>query len=473
MRNSGQRGFSLACACLTLLLVSTPVFPVSGSLGANGAQLGAYTVPMLVAMLAACLALGLGAGVRCRKTADRVSVVAYALSCVAFYIGGTGMPGAILGCVGVLAGLSAVGVFYLACVALARIGLEGNLHLVGVSLFLANLLAQAGQFAPPVILAGFRMVALLVGLALLVAVSCQGQKDAMLVPGTDRSVAFSSRLSATAAALRGMLPLLAIPLLGVFLYALLFRSGLGAGEGRPQFLGIDAELLGYLASAACLAAVGAVPHLRPLYGAVYKVAVPVCIIAILIVQSFPEGSPARAGEGFLFGFLTSFIVQFALCVALALIKGEESMPQLAALSFLAVYAVGRLCCFLLSGFESSLEGEHDMYQVIMTVVLSLMLLCVLLQYRASEGKPDREEHASLAGLFEQVCCRLSQECGLSPREADVFAMLARGYAPAYIAETLIVSDSTVRSHVKSIYRKLGVNSREELILRVDQEAGRG
>ena len=34
---------------------------------------------------------------------------------------------------------------------------------------------------------------------------------------------------------------------------------------------------------------------------------------------------------------------------------------------------------------------------------------------------------------------------------------------------LVISESTVRTHVKSIYKKLGVNSREELVSKVSEE----
>ena len=50
---------------------------------------------------------------------------------------------------------------------------------------------------------------------------------------------------------------------------------------------------------------------------------------------------------------------------------------------------------------------------------------------------------------------------LSPRERDVLAALAQGKANSDIAEMLVVSENTVRFHLKNIYQKLYVNNRTE------------
>ena len=47
---------------------------------------------------------------------------------------------------------------------------------------------------------------------------------------------------------------------------------------------------------------------------------------------------------------------------------------------------------------------------------------------------------------------------LTPREAAVLGQLARGCSYSEIAVELGVSPHTVASHVKNLYRKLGVHS---------------
>ena len=56
-----------------------------------------------------------------------------------------------------------------------------------------------------------------------------------------------------------------------------------------------------------------------------------------------------------------------------------------------------------------------------------------------------------------------QEYDLSEREAEVLSYLAHGRSQPYIQEALYLSKSTVSTHVKHIYRKLDVHSKQELL----------
>ncbi len=64
-----------------------------------------------------------------------------------------------------------------------------------------------------------------------------------------------------------------------------------------------------------------------------------------------------------------------------------------------------------------------------------------------------------ARSFDQ---RALDASALTAREADVLAELQRQRSNAQIASDLHISVETVRTHARSIYRKLGVSSRREL-----------
>ena len=63
---------------------------------------------------------------------------------------------------------------------------------------------------------------------------------------------------------------------------------------------------------------------------------------------------------------------------------------------------------------------------------------------------------------------LARSAGLTPRETEVFTLLAQGRSIPYIRDELIISRETAATHAKHIYAKLGVHSRQELIDLVQQ-----
>jgi DNA-binding NarL/FixJ family response regulator len=64
---------------------------------------------------------------------------------------------------------------------------------------------------------------------------------------------------------------------------------------------------------------------------------------------------------------------------------------------------------------------------------------------------------------------ISEVPELSPREAEVLALVAKGYINKEIAEKLALSLETVRSYLKSTYDKLHVRSRTEAAMKYFQK----
>lgn len=55
--------------------------------------------------------------------------------------------------------------------------------------------------------------------------------------------------------------------------------------------------------------------------------------------------------------------------------------------------------------------------------------------------------------------------GLTPREAEVLALVARGHSNQEIADDLVISVRTVHRHVENVYQRLNIHSRAEAALR--------
>lgn len=75
------------------------------------------------------------------------------------------------------------------------------------------------------------------------------------------------------------------------------------------------------------------------------------------------------------------------------------------------------------------------------------------KYGLDDTREKREAHID----------RLAAEHHLTPRETEVFALLAQGRSVPYIRDALVISKETAATHAKRIYAKLGVHSRQDLI----------
>ena len=63
-----------------------------------------------------------------------------------------------------------------------------------------------------------------------------------------------------------------------------------------------------------------------------------------------------------------------------------------------------------------------------------------------------------------ACCeQVAEQAGLTQRERDILALLARGNNAQHIQEELSISHNTVKYHARNVYRKLDVHSQQELI----------
>ncbi|MBQ1449913.1 MAG: helix-turn-helix transcriptional regulator, partial [Eggerthellaceae bacterium] len=65
--------------------------------------------------------------------------------------------------------------------------------------------------------------------------------------------------------------------------------------------------------------------------------------------------------------------------------------------------------------------------------------------------------------FEEKCAAITERYRLSKREAEILPYAVRGRTGERIAQELVVTKSTVDTHLRRIYAKCGVHSRQELI----------
>lgn len=66
-------------------------------------------------------------------------------------------------------------------------------------------------------------------------------------------------------------------------------------------------------------------------------------------------------------------------------------------------------------------------------------------------------------FMKRRSAELAAEFGLTPREEEIASLMGYGYSYAHIAELLVVSESTVRTHARNMYKKTGASSRKDVL----------
>lgn len=106
--------------------------------------------------------------------------------------------------------------------------------------------------------------------------------------------------------------------------------------------------------------------------------------------------------------------------------------------------------------------------IILSFVTAIVFIVFLLTYAvSSDAAVDVTDVADASSASATLCERAARGAGLSDRELEVMRLLYRGYSGRQIGQTLFISDSTVRSHTNSIYKKLAIHSKQELMALVD------
>lgn len=106
-------------------------------------------------------------------------------------------------------------------------------------------------------------------------------------------------------------------------------------------------------------------------------------------------------------------------------------------------------------------------------VIAASLFLTVLAFALHQGRA-RLFGSEANGLAQDSRERRLERCacahGLTPRETEVFLLLAEGNSLKFVADELCLSENTVKRHRTNVYAKLGVGSRQQLIDMARQES---
>lgn len=111
------------------------------------------------------------------------------------------------------------------------------------------------------------------------------------------------------------------------------------------------------------------------------------------------------------------------------------------------------------------EGTLSVFVMVLGLVCLLSFAALLVPQRRTKPPAlvQASENRSETSRIEQRCSQLARERSLSAREAEILGYLAKGRSQPYIREELLLSKNTVATHVKHLYQKLDVHSRQEIL----------
>ncbi|WP_139652047.1 response regulator transcription factor [Raoultibacter phocaeensis] len=266
---------------------------------------------------------------------------------------------------------------------------------------------------------------------------------------------------------RRMASVAALPFIGLLVFAFVM--------GVRKFMVFDAfyvETLGGIVAAVVVLPLSLLKIDRPLMSFVYQVFLPVCAIVLVVLNAFPFGTTAQwlaATLSYVFYGIIGILALSSLC---AMAHAREFSPPF-------IYGL-TVACFMVASFLGISFGSVSVLSenagpillVISTMYFGFVVLAPLLSSWRREGASERGVHRDGGGEAQSELSQRIEAAAvrfeLSPREAETLSYLGRGHGIVFIAKTLVISESTVRTHVKSIYRKLDVSSREELLEMIDR-----
>lgn len=176
---------------------------------------------------------------------------------------------------------------------------------------------------------------------------------------------------------------------------------------------------------------------------------------------------------------------FSVCFVLILVAAMSEFAKTVKISCFyefgregAMYFVGMLCGLALTWLMeyhlldvSAGVAESAMCSIAVIVLVWLNIDIVKGGYPHPEefGTAKEQRIAPRHGAsWKAKVNYAAQVYSLSPRQKEVLLLLARGRNAHYIMNELCVSNATVKSHVYSVYRKMGVHTQQELIDKIEE-----
>ena len=274
---------------------------------------------------------------------------------------------------------------------------------------------------------------------------------------------------------KGALSVLWRPVLGTSILA--FMSGLMLQLSMSEAIPLGTFQFTALITQAAVIAALLLPALlvksQPGLGSVYRMALPLSAAGFLLLPLIWNGAGGLANACAQLGTLVAGIILWCM---VAHTVHDTKLP--AALLFsctLVCTNAAQMAGALVGMLNAHTLGQGDIaLTAVALVAIYLLAMVSLFLFKdktlrgfdavAEEGAPAAEQAR---------CAHVAEAHGLTPRESEILVHLGQGRTARAISEKLVVSENTVKYHIKSIYQKLDVHSRDEVIDLIERSGEEG
>lgn len=254
---------------------------------------------------------------------------------------------------------------------------------------------------------------------------------------------------------------LRLPAISLLLYAFMMSVN--------KFLAFDlfdSEYVGGIIAALCILPLFLVHTEKPLSALIYRVITPIIGGVVIVLSSLPTDFGMHSVALFCVYVFLSALAILALAQIIAVMHAGEFSTSFVTSIALVLGGGVSLCGLIWTQVFGGLTDYTPVIFVMISVYCALMLISLGLETWHLMNNASGEQRLHRDTTDMQMPKPVVGE--LTNRETEILAYLGRGHSIIYIAEKLFISESTVRTHVKHIYAKLGIHSREELFALIDR-----
>ncbi len=160
------------------------------------------------------------------------------------------------------------------------------------------------------------------------------------------------------------------------------------------------------------------------------------------------------------GYLGLSAVLISLFLVLAKLTGSDAALSFSR-GFVALFGGELVGVGIANAFDYVQPDYVTPYSVVVFAGILVLFSYVFLFTERDFG--NLSEIVTSTDSLEDACAAIAKECGLSERESEILPFALKGRTSERISQELHISKSTVDTHLRRIYAKAGVHSRQELI----------